>query len=117
MTLPRYFMAEVLGPSDPDGRLMKIEMQLKKVFTQGHAWSGGSYELGLEMGPVDDDRLCEALQILWSFPDLVGCYLENNVGPDDQPRVDFVSSMIEERSVLYGLATLPPRQVSSDTGN
>jgi hypothetical protein len=37
----------------------------ERLFTADDAWSGGFYELALELGPRSDDRLRAALVALW----------------------------------------------------
>ena len=58
------------------------------TFTRDQAWVGGEYELAILLRPADDDRLRRALEALWSFPDLDGCYLLREVEPHAQMRVN-----------------------------
>ena len=57
------------------------------VFTKRDAWAGGDYELGLELGPRSDSRLCKAIMALWNHPTLEGCYLAPFREPSKQPRL------------------------------
>src|SRR5215472_11193664 len=75
----------------------------EKLFTADEAWTGGFYELALEVGPRSDDRLRAALEALWSHPDLDGCYLDRGCEPADQPRKQ---PDLESESLL-GVAQLP----------
>ena len=76
------------------------------VFTNADAWSGGSYELALDIGPVDDERLERALRALWSFRDLDGCYRCRGLEPRDQPRLVLATGTFDLNERLHGLATL-----------
>ena len=56
------------------------------MFTHEDTWKGGSYELAIELGERDDDRLGAALKALWQHPSLEGCYLQMEAEPEDQAR-------------------------------
>ena len=77
----------------------------ERLFTVEGAWSGGFYELALEIGPRSDECLRAALTALWSYSDLDGCYIDRGHEPADQPRSsDFC---LETGSHLLGVARLP----------
>jgi hypothetical protein len=75
-------------------------------FTPKNVWYGGFYELALELGEPSDERLFEALDALWQHPSVEGCYLENDVEPNEQKRVS-PSPQLLNRMHIYGLARLP----------
>lgn len=62
-------------------------MTASQIFTRPDAWTGGSYELAVDLGPVDDTRLEKALVAIWSHADVDGCYLELDREPAEQARV------------------------------
>jgi len=78
------------------------------LFTLPDAWSGGSYELALLVGPPSDARLRAVLDAIWSFADVDGCYERNDVEPDDQPRRAPVEPGRDILAALRGRARLPP---------
>ena len=55
-----------------------------RIFTHPDAWNGGSYELAIDLGPVDDAKLEKALTAIWSHADLDGCYLRGDQEPAEQ---------------------------------
>ena len=75
-------------------------------FTPQNVWFGGFYELAIELGEPSDERLFEALKVLWQHSSLHGCYLDNDVEPDKQKRIEPSPELIN-RMHLYGLAQLP----------
>jgi hypothetical protein len=79
---------------------------MAKTFAKDETWFGGFYELAIELGDRNDDRLLRALAAVWAYPSLSGCFLENDVEPEDQERVA-VSGKLLNRTHLYGIATLP----------
>lgn len=80
------------------------------IFTKTGIWDGGLYELAIEIGPSSHRKLRRALQALWDYPSLSGCYLDRTREPDDQERVDSSMVDIENGSHVYGIATLPNRK-------
>jgi hypothetical protein len=76
-----------------------------RLFTANDAWSGGFYELALEVGPRSDYQLRSAQTALWSHPDLDGCFLDRDREPDQQLRV--TPDCLEEGPHLLGVAHLP----------
>ena len=75
------------------------------MFTEPDTWTDGSFELVLELGPRDDQRLRDAVTALWGHADLSGCYLGKSREPASQPRCR--SDQQPLRSHLYGVATTP----------
>lgn len=75
---------------------------LRKIFTQADTWTGGSYDLGIELGPRNDLSLRRAVDALWSHPDLEGCYLFPDVEPGLQTRIE--ASAVSVEQVLHGVA-------------
>jgi hypothetical protein len=79
-------------------------------------WLGGFYELALEYEPASDALLERALQAIWAFPDLQGCYLRPGVEPSQQQRLAPSLALLEENGHLRGIATLPQgRKVACGT--
>ncbi len=74
----------------------------ERIFTLQDAWTGGSYDLALELGPRDNARLGRALHALWTHADLHGCYQHMDLEPNEQPRVEV--STAETR--LHGVARI-----------
>lgn len=75
------------------------------LFTIPDAWSGGFFELALELGPRSDERLRNALCELWRHPSLAGCYLERDLEPEDQATVDPRTLDFYEQAL--GVADIP----------
>lgn len=71
-------------------------------------WSGGFYELALELGPGSDERLTETVEAIWSTPALDGCWNDRwSVRPTEENRVPCRVERFDEPGHLYGIATLP----------
>jgi hypothetical protein len=79
-------------------------MSIHPLFNQ-EAWSGGFFEVALELGPRSDERLRSALAVLWSHPDLDGCYLDRHRDPSEQSRLP--PDLMEDGRHLLGVARLP----------
>ncbi|MDC3379101.1 hypothetical protein OAX78_02335 [Planctomycetota bacterium] len=77
------------------------------LFTQDDAWTGGFYELAIEVGPRSDARLERLLHAVWNEPTLEGCYLDREREPDDQKKVAASLDRMAEQGHLRGIATLP----------
>jgi hypothetical protein len=60
----------------------------ERIFTRQDSWTGGSYDLAIELGARDDERLSLTLDALWSFPGLDGCYEFFDREPHQQARVE-----------------------------
>lgn len=78
---------------------------MAKIFHKD-AWSGGSYELMLELGPHPYPRNARVLEALWSYPKLEGCYAVRDIEPDQQTQIPYQECGDE----CYGVATLAPSQ-------
>ncbi len=88
---------------------------MPSYFTQTDAWTGGFYELALELGERDDSRLFNTLQTIWKHNSLDGCYLDSRKEPHEQPKV-LPPEITDSGMHLYGLARLPnSRQVPCGT--
>ena len=81
-------------------------MSSDKIFTDNDAWTGGFYELGIEVGGRDDARLEVALKAIWQARVLEGCWLDRTTEPVSSSRVAPNFSSAKEGH-LYGIATLP----------
>lgn len=76
-------------------------------FTNDDIWIGGPHQLSIELGAPDNQRAFTALQKLWTYPSLKGCYLEADKEPDQQKRVVPNIAHVETEAHLYGLTWLP----------
>ena len=79
---------------------------MKTIFTNPETWFGGFYELAIEIGPNSSQNLLQALQVLWSYPRLRGCYDSNKIEVEDQEKKNLVKIGLENWSHLYGKAIL-----------
>lgn len=79
---------------------------MTQYFTKADTWSGGYYELAIELGSRSDDRLLAALAAVWAQPDLEGAYLSRDVEPCQQRRLAITADLLQV-SHLQGLARLP----------
>lgn len=82
-----------------------MESILSELFTAAHTWSGGFYQLAIELGPRSDERLQAALETIWRYSGLDGPYGNRNVEPSHQPRI-----LPTLETGLVGIATLPQGQ-------
>jgi hypothetical protein len=82
-------------------------MQRSAAFTVFDNWSGGFYELAIEVGPPDDDRLDRALRAVWTAAGVRGCYVRRDVEPAEQTPVTCGLSELEAHGHLHGVVTLP----------
>ena len=71
-------------------------------FTPAEVWHGGSYDLGIELGPHDDVRLAQALGVVWTILD--GCYEHRDREPHEQPRVEVGTLPLD--TTLHGFARI-----------
>lgn len=78
---------------------------MDKLFTAPDAWTGGFYELAMELGPRDDARLVDALRAVWSHPSIERCYLESGREPPEQARVSVDAAMRACGQVYVGNGT------------
>jgi hypothetical protein len=77
------------------------------VFTAPDTWTGGFYELAIELGPRSDERLDLAVQAIWRFPGLCGPYPSADVEPNEKTLVAAGIAALKEHHHLLGLAALP----------
>jgi hypothetical protein len=82
-------------------------MQRSAAFTVFDNWAGGFYELAIEVGPPDDDRLERALRAVWTAAGVRGCHVRRDVEPADQTSVTCGLAELEAHGHLYGVVTLP----------
>lgn len=75
------------------------------MFTEPDTWNGGYFELTMEIGFRDDERLRGGVVALWDHPALAGCYLDFTREPEQQSRLGPSSQPLETN--LYGIATTP----------
>jgi hypothetical protein len=75
-------------------------------FTHEDSWTGGFYELAIDVGSMEDAAVLAILQALWSYPGLEGCYLERGREPADQLRLDVTSALLTYAH-LQGIAQFP----------
>ena len=74
------------------------------MFTDPENWAGGFYELSLEVGDRDDDRLQRALTALWRAAAITDCYGSRDREPADQIAVPITVASLEEFGHLQGIA-------------
>ena len=89
---------------------MSIQHDHDPIFTPADRWAGGFYELAMELGERDDERLETAIQALCHYPALSGWYVHNDVEPYGQAAVAPSVALLKEHSPLYGIAALPDGQ-------
>ncbi|WP_218148292.1 hypothetical protein [Lentzea xinjiangensis] len=77
------------------------------AFTEPANWTGGFYELSVEVGDRDDDRLQRALTALWRAVAITGCYSSRDREPADQIAVPVTVASLEEFGHLHGVARPP----------
>lgn len=80
---------------------------MSRLFTADDAWTGGFYELAIEVGPRSNARLERLLEAIWSEATLDGCYVDRTREPSDQTPLTASLSLLTERRHLLGVATLP----------
>lgn len=77
------------------------------MFTDEHTWSGGFYELAIELGLRSVERLDAAMNAVWQNARLEGCYTRRDLEPAEQQRVKPTLEIREQYYHLLGIATLP----------
>jgi hypothetical protein len=80
---------------------------MEKLFTLHDAWSGGHFELALDLGEQSDQSLRRVLVALWKRPTLEGCYLQRKIEPAQQERFDPANPEVLLEDALHGIAHLP----------
>ncbi len=85
---------------------------MKNFYTQEESWLGGFYELALEFDEPKVE-LCErALDTLWKYPGLEGCYLDPALEPQQQTRIHPTWAALETHGHLRGIARLDGQEVA-----
>jgi hypothetical protein len=80
-------------------------------FLDPENWTGGFYELAIELGERDDRRLSHALASVWADPRVEGPYLLRDAEPEDQAAVTPTLAAQDNSGHLRGRASLPEGQV------
>lgn len=75
-----------------------------RLFTGSDIWTGGFYELIIHLGNRSDERLRQALTLLWQHDQLDGCWAAENIEPREERRVE---ANLRAPAKLYGIALLP----------
>ena len=75
-------------------------------FTHEDSWTGGFYELAIDVGSTMDELVLTVLQAIWSHPALEGCYLDRTREPADQMRLTMTPELLH-RTHIQGIARLP----------
>lgn len=70
-------------------------------------WHGAYYELAMELGEADDDRLDRALRAVWASAGVRGCYARRDLEPPDQTPVACTVKALTAHGHLHGLVGLP----------
>ncbi|MFG2901940.1 hypothetical protein ACGFZH_33265 [Streptomyces zaomyceticus] len=70
-------------------------------------WSGGYYELAIEVGSSDDARIQACLSALWSAADIRGCFGRRDREPEEQDPVPCTVGSLTEFGDLLGQVRLP----------
>jgi hypothetical protein len=74
-------------------------------------WSGGYYELAIEVGSSDDAQVQAVLSALWSAADVHGCYGQRDREPEEQDLVPCTVGSLTEFGHLHGQVRLPTGQL------
>ncbi|MER5266090.1 hypothetical protein ABTZ99_28785 [Actinosynnema sp. NPDC002837] len=77
------------------------------AFTDAENWTGGFYELSLEVGDHDDERLQRALTALWGAAAATDGYGHRDREPADQVAVPVTVASLDEFGHLRGIARTP----------
>jgi hypothetical protein len=78
---------------------------MNRLFTPDDRWTGGYFELGIELGPRSDRQLRAALDRVWSHSTLTGCYLQRDLEPRDQTR--YRPDAVGLGQKAYGTSRIP----------
>jgi hypothetical protein len=72
-------------------------------------WTGGFYELAIELGPRHDARLDQALNTLWRAADVQGCFAPSEGLPSDFRHVsaELSGASLEQHGHLRGTVQPP----------
>lgn len=74
-------------------------------------WSGGYYELAIEVGSSDDAQIQAVLSALWSAADVHGCFGQRDHEPEEQDPVPCTVGSLAEFGHLHGQVRLPTGQL------
>jgi hypothetical protein len=77
------------------------------AFGDPENWTGGWYELGLDLGQRSDERLDHALRVLWREAGIVGCVGLRDPDPTEQAEIAPSVASLNHFGRLYGHAQLP----------
>ena len=77
------------------------------MFTDDANWTGGFYELALEVGDASDERLQLALSALWRAAGIEGCYRFLDREPGEQDEIACTVASLTESGHLRGTVRLP----------
>ncbi|MFD8497434.1 hypothetical protein [Amycolatopsis sp. NPDC059657] len=77
------------------------------AFTDPENWAGGFYELSLEVGGCDDDRLQRLVSALWRAAGIVGCYRETDLEPVEQQPLPVTVASLREFGHVHGVVRVP----------
>jgi hypothetical protein len=77
------------------------------AFTVADNWTGGFYELGIELGASEDARLQRALDALWAAAGIEGCSPSRAAEPGDQPELPRTLASLELTGHLLGRIAVP----------
>ncbi|WP_444963872.1 hypothetical protein [Nocardiopsis sp. M1B1] len=80
------------------------------AFRDQSNWSGGYYELAIEVGSSDDARVQAVLSALWSAADVHGCFGRTDREPGEQDPVPCTVGSLAEFGHLRGQVRLPTGQ-------
>src|SRR5947208_2014639 len=86
---------------------------MESLFTNKDTWHGGFYELSMEMGRLSEEKLEAALEAIWIFGDLRGCYLRSDIEPQFQPQVAPDIKTLRSHNHLRGIAKLPDGKLTA----
>ena len=78
---------------------------MQGVFTKDDPWIGGFFELCMQFERLTPGLQFKAQAALWSHESLQGVYLQRDIDPSEQPRVDPATVA----DPCYGVATTPNR--------
>jgi hypothetical protein len=79
-------------------------------FTPEDIWYGGFFELSIEVGDRSTPRINAAVNAIWRYPLLTGCYSRNDIEPEQQTISNPTAITDDEWSHSYGIAVLPNGQ-------
>jgi len=80
------------------------------AFTDDANWTGGFYELAIEIGDTSDERLQLALSALWRAAGIEGCYRSRDREPGEQDEIACTVASLTEFGHLQGTVRLPSGQ-------